>query len=212
MAATPNHPRLPNLRLVAPPDSPDGDLIREYLAGDVGAFGELIRRHQHAAYSVARRFLKNPDDAFDVCQKAFLKAFEARPPLLKQLAEAEGAAFRAYVLRSVINLSLNHARLRKRWKSVSDDALESLPTLKLDGFAALAEAQQRAAVKQAVSALAPRQFEVFSLRVDGELTFHEIASTLGITEGNAKAHFHYAVKRLASEVEQKLRAGEPHDV
>ena len=54
--------------------------------------------------------------------------------------------------------------------------------------------------RRAVLELPPRQREVFSLRIDGGLPFAEIARVLDITEGNAKAHFHYAVKRLKEEV------------
>ena len=48
--------------------------------------------------------------------------------------------------------------------------------------------------------LPTRQREVFTLRIDAGLPFAEVAATLGITEGNAKAHFHHAVKRLKEEV------------
>jgi RNA polymerase sigma-70 factor (ECF subfamily) len=51
-----------------------------------------------------------------------------------------------------------------------------------------------------VSALPKRQREVFTLRIDAGLPFAEIADALGISEGNAKSHFHYAVKRLRDEV------------
>ena len=63
-------------------------------------------------------------------------------------------------------------------------------------------AQAEATTRRAVLRLPRRQREVLTLRIDGGLPFAEVATTLGITEGNAKTHFHYAVKRLREEVKK----------
>ena len=62
--------------------------------------------------------------------------------------------------------------------------------------------QNRALTRRAVLRLPRRQREVLTLRIDGGLPFAEVAGTLGISEGNAKTHFHYAVKRLKEEVKK----------
>jgi RNA polymerase sigma-70 factor, ECF subfamily len=73
-----------------------------------------------------------------------------------------------------------------------------------------------ALVRRAVLTLPRRQREVFTLRIDGGLPFAEIAITLGISEGNAKSHFHYAVKRLRDEVHARAAPpatpGAPHEL
>jgi RNA polymerase sigma-70 factor (ECF subfamily) len=58
------------------------------------------------------------------------------------------------------------------------------------------------AARRAVLSLPRRQREVFTLRIDGGLSFAEVAAALGITEGNAKTHFHHALKRLKEEVKR----------
>jgi RNA polymerase sigma-70 factor (ECF subfamily) len=64
------------------------------------------------------------------------------------------------------------------------------------GTAALERAERERAVRAAVLGLPRRQREVLTLRVDAELPFREIAEVLGITELNARVHFHHAARRL----------------
>jgi len=64
------------------------------------------------------------------------------------------------------------------------------------GTSALERAERERLVRASVLSLPRRQREVLTLRIDAELPFREIAEMLGITENNAKVHFHYAVRRL----------------
>lgn len=75
--------------------------------GDADAFGELVRAYQRRAVSVAYRLLGNTEDATDVCQDAFVRAFRN----LQQLEEP--ARFGPWLMRVVSNLSLNFRRVRK---------------------------------------------------------------------------------------------------
>ena len=65
-----------------------------------------------------------------------------------------------------------------------------------DAQAQLEAEELRRRTRQAVLKLPKRQREVFTLRIDAELPFAEIATAIGITENNAKVHFHHAVQRL----------------
>src|SRR5262249_61839116 len=90
----------------------------------------------------------------------------------------------------------NHARVGGRWRlepveSMALPAQESTPVTER-----LEAEQRRRLVRSALDSLTRRQREVFALRVDGELPFAEVARVLGITENNAKVHFHHAVRRL----------------
>src|SRR5438552_18534382 len=91
-----------------PIDGPtDGQLVSRVLAGEKDAFDELIRRYQRQAVAVSYRLLGNTNDALEVTQDAFLKAFTS----LKTLEQPE--AFRGWLMRIVCNLSLNYRRSRK---------------------------------------------------------------------------------------------------
>lgn len=85
----------------------DASLVRRVLDGDTRAFDELITRYQRRAVSVAYRLLGNAQDALDVCQDAFLRAYRS----LETLEDPE--RFAPWLMRTVSNLSLNYRRSRR---------------------------------------------------------------------------------------------------
>ncbi len=98
----------------------DGQLVERALAGDRRQFDELIRRYQRQAVAVSYRLLGNTNDALEVTQDAFLKAFTSLATLQK------GDAFGGWLMRIVSNLSLNYRRSRKvRSQLPLDDLLGS---------------------------------------------------------------------------------------
>lgn len=181
----------------------DGALCRAFLSGDGWAFGELVRRHQPLLLKVLRRYARTPDETRDLVQRAFLQAFEAARRALPRLEREDGEVpFKAWLLRIAINLGKNHLRDTSRWTTVPVDAADGRRVEAASAPEQLERAQDEAAVRRAVLLLPRRQREVFTLRIDGGLPFAEVAAALGITEGNAKTHFHHAVKRLKEEVKR----------
>src|SRR3954466_4187929 len=96
-ASDPNHDAGPT----------DGKLVEQTLRGDRKAFDVLIRKYQRQAVAVSYRLLGNSQDAQEVTQDAFLKAFTS----LESLQKPE--AFGGWLMRIVSNLSLNYRRSRK---------------------------------------------------------------------------------------------------
>lgn len=180
----------------------DAALCRDFLTGDSAAFGELVRRHQETVVRLLRRYTRSLDDALDLSQRAFLQAFEAaRRALPRLMAATVEVPFKAWLLRIAVNLAKNHVRNAARWPLAPLEALDedgrAQPSMPAEQ---LMRAQAEALTRRAVMQLPKRQREVLTLRIDAGLPFAEIGLTLGITEGNAKTHFHYAVKRLRDEV------------
>src|ERR1700704_4612105 len=102
-----NRPPPSRLRLVhrvSSGEPADTELCRSFIAGDEAAFGELIRRHQDLVFEIVRRYTVRTDDARDLSQRAFLKAFQAARRTLKRLGGSGHIPFRAWLLRIVINL------------------------------------------------------------------------------------------------------------
>jgi RNA polymerase sigma-70 factor (ECF subfamily) len=95
--------------------SADVLLVERARSGDAAAFGELVRLYQRRAISVAYRLLNNAEDAADVAQDAFVRAFRS----LGQLDDA--SRFGPWLLRTVSNLALNYRRSRKSRPAVSLD-------------------------------------------------------------------------------------------
>src|SRR5262245_56078992 len=107
-----------------PPGPSDGRLVEHVLGGDRKAFDELIGRYQRQAVAVSYRLLGNTNDALEVTQDAFLKAFTSLATLQKP------EAFGGWLMRIVSNLSLNYRRSRKiRSKLPLDDLLGSAKKL-----------------------------------------------------------------------------------
>ena len=173
-------------------------LLGKWLVGDDEAFGELVRRHQGLVLAIVRRYATTPEDARDLVQRAFLRAFEsARRTLVRGRRNA--VPFRRWLIRVTVNLAKNHRRDAARWTTTP----LALPWLAAEGEPApeaLARAQTAARVRRAALDLPRRQREVLTLRIDAELPFAEIGEVLDISENAAKVSFHLAVKRLRAEL------------
>ena len=195
----------PRLTLVAggrAGDPRDEDaLLGAWLIGDEDAFGELVRRHQPLVLAIVRRYAATPEDARDLSQRTFLKAFESARRVLAR-GGRNGVPFTRWLVRVAVNLAKNHRRDAGRWTSVAVEP-ERLPSGGTSAPDALEKAQATARVRRAVLDLPRRQREVLTLRLDAELPFAEIGETLGITENAAKVSFHLAARRLRTELGQE---------
>jgi RNA polymerase sigma factor (sigma-70 family) len=170
-------------------DLGDAELLDAFRAGDVRAFETLVRRYQRPVLAIARRFSRDADDAEDLAQRAFINASQ-------RAGGWRGGSFKSWLFRITVNLAKNHLRDTARFDR-SEEAQERETADSDPGADARIEAAQRQkAMREAVARLPRRQREVLLLRIDGDLPFAEIASTLGITEVNAKVNFHHAVKKL----------------
>jgi len=195
----------PGLRLVeaaAASERSDEALVRAFLAGDDEAFGELVRRHERTVLALLQRYTEGSpagsDAARDLAQQAFLRAFQAarRSSWLRATGPD---SFRAWLFRVAVNLGRNHARDARRWRRAPVEVAEALPVWGV-GTAELERAERERAVRTALLNLPRRQRDVLTLRIDAELSFREIAGVLGLTEGNARVHFHHAARRLREAV------------
>jgi RNA polymerase sigma-70 factor (ECF subfamily) len=200
----------PSLRLVggedvrAPRD--EDALVAAFLVGDDEAFGELVGRHEGMVLAIVRRYAMSPDDARDLAQRTFLRAFEAARRSLRS-GTRSAVPFRRWLVRIAVNLAKNHRRDAQRWLRVpiedADAGSRGAADVDLaggspgpDASEALLRREAEQRMRAAVLALPRRQREVLTLRIDAELPFAEIAAALGITENAAKVSFHHATRSL----------------
>ncbi len=181
----------------------DDALLSAFLVGDEEAFGELVRRHQDLVLRIVRRYARTPDDARDLAQRTFVRAYEASRRFLARRRDP-AVPFRRWLVRIAVNLSKNHLRDETRWTRAPleavDDASPQGPHPAPDE--AISRAQDEVRMRRAVLGLPRRQREVLTLRIDAELPFAEIAEALGITENAAKVSFHHAARRLRALLEE----------
>lgn len=184
------------LRLLRAGTASDEALARAHLAGDETAFPELVERHQRLVHALVRRYARTADESADLVQKSFLRAFAAAGRAFPRMRLSEDGAFRAWLLRVAVNVAKNHARDSRRWRLEPVESVEGREGDVAGPMERLEGEQRRALVRAALVKLTPRQRQVLTLRIDGDLPFAEVADILGITENNAKVHFHHAVRRL----------------
>jgi RNA polymerase sigma-70 factor (ECF subfamily) len=168
------------------------DLVTAAIDGDRAAFDELVRATYADAYTLAYRLTGNEEDARDVVQDAYLRAY-------KGLKRFRGdASFSTWMYRITANCASSHLVKRSRHrhedlddeKSVVDERPEIDPEQRADA------AVERQRLTEALAALPPDMRAVVVLRDVYDLPHEVIAAELGITEGAAKVRLHRARKKL----------------
>lgn len=182
----------------------DNDLIaiQRCLSGNSEAFEELVIRYQKPVYNLVYRFLGNADDAKDITQETFVKAYQS---LSKHNPEL---AFHSWLFRIAQNLSIDHLRWKKRRRTVSlDESCEEtgqemyyhdIADQTPDVRNQLSEAQKCARIQTIINSL-PEQFKaVIILRHIEELPLQEIAQILNLPLGTVKTNL-YRARNLMKE-------------
>jgi RNA polymerase sigma-70 factor (ECF subfamily) len=182
------------------PAAPDRVLLVRLQSGDREALAPLMERHYARLYRLALSYLRRPEDAVEVAQEAFVKAYQ-------NAGRWDGSAEPAsWLSRIAVNLSIDrYRRLKRRAQTFS-------PMAEGDHEAATAAeaptAERRlmgqelgARIASALRVLPDRQRAVFVLRHYEEMSLEEIAGTLGMSLGTVKSSLHRAVHRLRDRLE-----------
>ncbi len=168
------------------------ELIRRAQAGDADAFSALVAEHQQFAFNLALRVVGDPNEAEDVAQEAFVRAWLA-------LANFRGQAqFRTWLYRIVTNLCCNRLpRLRRDLLAMGEEAAGHIPDERdLDPASSVEAEERRAFLHQQIEALPESYRLVVSLRYQQELSYEEIASVLSLPVGTVKTGLFRARARL----------------
>lgn len=173
----------------------DEELVSSCLAGDRSAFDLLVLRWDRKIQGAIYRIMGSEDDARDLCQEAFLKAYRG-------LGAFKGEArFSSWLYQIALNLCRDRMRRRKGRTLVSLDAMEAdgqAPVLRDDTTAldiALTKDVARH-VRAAVMALAEDQREVIVLKEYEGLTFQEIADVLDLPVSTVKTRLYRGLDKL----------------
>lgn len=165
---------------LADPQAVDRDevaLIRDAVAGDTGAFGELVHRHHGRVFNFLRQMTRHHQDAEDLTQQTFLKAFHhlARFDPQRPLVN--------WLFTIARNSALNHFRAVKPWDELPADAAGREPSPARE---AEQKEQEENLWDRARALLSPREFEVLWLRFAEEMSTRETATVVGLTEAHVK--------------------------
>lgn len=181
------------------PPSAEDLLLRQAGQGQPQALAQLVRRYQALAYTVALRVVGNPQDAEEVVQDAFLKAFAA-------LAQFQRAAkFSTWLYRIVYNTALT----KKRSRPLLSDLPPILETAAdysatADGWEAMRRADQQKYLALALARLPPEDALVLTLHYLGEQSIAEICVILGKKTSAIKMQLLRSRKQLEQALTQLL--------
>lgn len=169
----------------------EGDLLARAREGDARAFGEIIRRYQRRVYGVARRIVRRHDLADDVVQETFLRAFQR----LSWFDQSR--PFGPWICRIGANLAINVVRSPRFREEELPAGHDEMPGRQPGPLDAVLADETRRAVADGLDALPAEQRAVLVLRAVEDLSYAEIASALGISEGTVMSRLFRARNRLA---------------
>ena len=164
-------------------------------AGDREAFDRLVERYQRDVYRLCYRYVNDHQDANDLAQESFLKAYRA-------LGRFRGdSAFSTWLYRIAVNACLNFRAARQPQAAELPEALPARD----EGALERLESDERAAeVRAAVARLPEKQRATLILKVYQELSHEEVAKVLGSSVGTVKANLFHALGNL-----RKMMGGPP---
>jgi RNA polymerase sigma-70 factor (ECF subfamily) len=200
---------IPSSHSVTVPESNDeGNLVAQAQAGDAAAFSELVKRYQRKIYRLAKHITQNDEDAEDVLQDTFMKAYEHLKGFHGQ------SKFYTWIVRIAVNESLMKLRKRKGDRFVSLDEPISTGEEEVKREIAVWEGnpeqqysqeELQGILNEAVENLKPDFRTVFTLRDIEELSTEETAEALGISVPAVKSRLLRARLELREKLTRKFK-------
>ena len=177
----------------------ENEIIRSVLRGNVNDFEKLVTAYEKNVYNIALKMVGDPDDAADMTQETFIKAYRA-------LSSFRGdSKFSSWLYRIASNVCLDFLRSRSRHPQVSlstvdedDRATFELPDMRQNPEEQLMKKLGMEAVRRGLEQLPEQQRQILVLRELGGLSYAELAQTLGLEEGTVKSRIFRARKRLCA--------------
>jgi RNA polymerase sigma-70 factor, ECF subfamily len=184
------------------PPSDEADLLARARQGDLSAFDELITLHREKIYMQICYMVRNSEDALDLTQETFLRAW-------RSLARFDGkVSFLTWARRIATNASIDLCRLRKRRPQAEleigpmriDAASRTTPTEPEVPGARLDRAEIRRRIDAALETLSPEHRAVIVLREIEELSYEEISRHVGCSMGTVMSRLFHARKKLQTQL------------
>ena len=167
----------------------EAELVAACLDGRAGAFDLVVERHRRPVYQLCYRFVGNHEDASDLSQDVFLRAYRG-------LGRFRGQSTLAtWLYRIGVNVCLNRVSL-KSLKSEPIDERQFADTRTESASQGLLREERAVQVRRAIAGLPRKQRAALVLRMYHEMSHQEIAQTLGSSVGAAKANVFHALQNL----------------
>lgn len=178
--------------VMKPSDMDDAALVAASVAGQREAFDEIVERHRRAVYLVCYRFVNNHEDASDLAQDAFVRAWRGLRNFKGQ------SALSTWLYRIAVNVCLNRVTSKTAiTPTESIDSVDHFEDVRIEGAQhAMIREERAVAVRKAIAELPKKQRATLILRTYHDLSHQQIADVLGSSVGAVKANFFHALANL----------------
>ncbi len=167
----------------------DDLLVQAACNGDPIAFDQLVNKYRQLVYAVAYRYTHNHEEADDLAQETFIKAYE-------NLSGFRGeASLKTWLLRITTNLSINVKKSSRIAKDIGEEPAEFSHQQK-DSLHGLISKDDKDQLRRAIQRLPERQKEALLLKTYKDLTYEEVSSIMDCSVGTVKANIFHAMKKL----------------
>lgn len=168
----------------------DEEIVARVLRGEKELFEILVRRHNQRVYRGARAILRNDDEAEDVMQDAYVRAY-------RNLAQFRGdAKFSTWLTRIAVNEALGRLRGNARFTDLEEVPMAKMTTPEAGPERSAAAGEVRALLERGMERLSDHQRAVYVLRDVEEMSTEDTAISLGLTQDNVKILLHRARRQL----------------
>lgn len=180
--------------------SSDNLLISRIKQGDKAAFSKIVTKYQKKIYQHVYRMVLDHDQADDITQEVFIKAYRAIDDF-----RGESGLY-TWLYRIAVNYSLNYLKKRKAEKTISLELVDT--EIKTDEKQITDNIDEKDKVKLiewAISTLPEQQRSVFSLRFYERISYEEISVIMDRSVGAVKANYFHAFKKISALLKEKLK-------
>lgn len=175
----------------------DAALIAASVAGEQAAFDVIVERHRRAVYLVCYRFVNNHEDASDLAQDAFVRAWRGLKNFKGQ------SALPTWLHRIAVNVCLNRVSAKTPINEPIAST-EHFEDVRIEGAQhAMLRKERAVAVRKAIAGLPKKQRATLILRTYHDMSHQQIADVLGSSVGAVKANFFHALANLKKILETK---------
>jgi RNA polymerase sigma factor (sigma-70 family) len=179
----------------------DIELIEQTLAGDQSAYADLIKRHQRFVFTLAMRFMKTREDAEEVAQDCFVKAYRSLESFQRQ------SKFSTWLYSIVYTTAMTALRKKRVDTDSIDDENVHLQIEQTGGYDVnnVENKSRSFYLNQAIEQLLPDDATIITLFYKGEQSLEEIGQTMGMDPNTIKVKLFRARQRLKEKLERNLK-------
>jgi RNA polymerase sigma factor (sigma-70 family) len=180
----------------------DIELIEQTLGGNQAAYADLIKRHQRFVFTLAMRFAKNREDAEEIAQDCFIKAYRSLATFQRQ------SKFSTWLYSIVYTTAMTFLRKKRVGTDSIDDETIYIQLENNSSIYDVNSAENKSRsfyLNEAIGQLLPDDAAIITLFYMGEQSLEEIGKTLGIEPNTVKVKLFRARQRLKEKLERNLK-------